>query len=923
MMRAMKAKVWLWLVAVAWLGMAAAAWGTALDVALLEREVREEIAAFRVATGRETLEGARLGEAGVEVLAWLVPYAPRVVGEELRRRELTVAERARFAADFALWAYEEMGEEERRVMLELAEEWGRGVWADWESGALSGEERREAAQGLGKFCFAMVVKSLSDGAKEEGEVWMEREREVEEVCPSIWGSRARIEEDDEEEEGEDEEEGAREERGDGRPTAGHQEGVRGAARRVRRGVELAALGRVRDATAEWGRAAVQAEEEGEAELASEARALLLGEGDWRGRREERRARCEAEIAAGSAWGEYLRERLEDFALEEGDWEGALAEDLQGWLEFGGAEWGSRAGMCVAALGGRGLEDWHAVAGAVLEGIPAVEERREEIKWTVMLRWGMGELFPGRVGEELEGDLEGVAARSAAVKSEKGKVKSEDTGEGGEAADGTGGTRGWRRPGERWRGGEPSWRTDGAFGEMEREFNEILLFEEGWEERVKAWRAKWSLEERRALRVEGAGAEFELLAAMFLRHERQLDWRKVGRAALAEARVQEGYDGGRLLEVLARMIDLSVSKGGAEASELADWVDWARRVAAGDRAEELRAALAEWRWALWAGDEAALRRLEGAWGGMGPVSPEMFWPGKDWQRLARDKDERGAAALATAAVGMSPGVPRVYVPVAALAMMDVMTAEELQGVRDRLCAATLASSPDWKELARQVAWMEGRGWGAVGTQLRLARLQERGAECGEEGRALAERLGEGSARGVAAELKGRLAGGAGEGEAPEEEGGRWAGWCKGVRRVVSYGGYYNRIGAAPWRTVWDEETHCGAGLAPWLDRMVQRPLREALAERGGEMTAGERSAVAGALEALGAGAPEEVLADWREAAGRAGEWAEAALERGREKGEKAREEERRREERFMELKNKPREEMTEEEREEWERLVEEL
>jgi hypothetical protein len=63
--------------------------------------------------------------------------------------------------------------------------------------------------------------------------------------------------------------------------------------------------------------------------------------------------------------------------------------------------------------------------------------------------------------------------------------------------------------------------------------------------------------------------------------------------------------------------------------------------------------------------------------------------------------------------------------------------------------------------------------------------------------------------------------------------------------------------------------------------------------------------------------------WREAAGRAGEWAEAALERGREEGVKAREEERRREERFMELKAKPREEMTEEEREEWERLVEEL
>ena len=64
MMRAMKSKVWLWMAAGVWLGMAAAAWGTALDAESLEREVRGEVLAFGMVTGRERIEAGRLADAG-------------------------------------------------------------------------------------------------------------------------------------------------------------------------------------------------------------------------------------------------------------------------------------------------------------------------------------------------------------------------------------------------------------------------------------------------------------------------------------------------------------------------------------------------------------------------------------------------------------------------------------------------------------------------------------------------------------------------------------------------------------------------------------------------------------------------------------------------------------------------------------------
>ena len=53
----------------------------------------------------------------------------RVVGEELRRRELSAAERARFAGDFALWAYESAGEGEAELVSEARALWlGEGDW---------------------------------------------------------------------------------------------------------------------------------------------------------------------------------------------------------------------------------------------------------------------------------------------------------------------------------------------------------------------------------------------------------------------------------------------------------------------------------------------------------------------------------------------------------------------------------------------------------------------------------------------------------------------------------------------------------------------------------------------------------------------------------------------------------------------------
>ena len=95
---------------------------------------------------------------------------------------------------------------------------------------------------------------------------------------------------------------------------------------------------------------------------------------------------------------------------------------------------------------------------------------------------------------------------------------------------------------------------------------------------------------------------------------------------------------------------------------------------------------------------------------------------------------------------------------------------------RGCLGRLVGGAE-ERLARGAVAMSGGGWNDVEAHLRLARLEEHGAECGEEGMALAERLGEESARAVAVGLKGRLADFGGP-ILEEKEGGRWAGWCAG-------------------------------------------------------------------------------------------------------------------------------------------------
>ena len=143
-----------------------------------------------------------------------------------------------------------------------------------------------------------------------------------------------------------------------------------------------------------------------------------------------------------------------------------------------------------------------------------------------------------------------------------------------------------------------------------------------------------------------------------------------------------------------------------------------------------------------------------------------------------------------------------------------------------------------------------------------------------------------------------------------------GVVRGVRRVARTG-----YGEEGWRIVW-AECDLAEVLPPWLDRMVQRRRREALADWGGATTEEEREAVGGALESLGAmagatvyggKAAAELLEDWRLAAAEAGEWAAEALDRGWTAGEKKREEEARTETRVIELMS--RSELTEEEEEE--------
>ncbi len=928
MMRAMKAKVWLWLAAVAWLGMAAAAWGTALDVASLEREVREEVLAFGVASGRVRAEAGRLAELDTEMLAKVAVLAlgARVEGwrevfAELGRREMPAAERYRVTWKLVEESLDASfkGKGDADDLQSLMEEWGRALWADWEAGRVPEEERWRVGDAL--VMFSSIMERNSDLSEEEREVWEARKEGIDEsekpwreAQNESWKAKmaARMEE-------------ASAERVRRTAEAEREGKEKGEAwRRLRRGVELRELGRTKDASAEWRRAAEVAEEAGDAELAWEARALLAGQGDWAWRRGEQWKMCEEEIAAGSPWGEYLRTVEVSLAQDAGRFDEALDLALAGWLDYGSWDWGRVVGDAAAMRGGVDAELCQAVAGMLLEEVPAEEEHREYVKLLVVLRWALGELYPGRAEQTLERDLERVAARSAAVKSEKRKVKSEDTEAEREATGGSAEEKTLEvsygeipSPGKRWEGTEPSWMTDEAFPEIERELNEILLAE-GDEKLVEAWRAKWSLEERRGLRVNGAGGEFAVLAAWFLNPLgwRGVGWKERGKAVLEEAKAQDGYDGERLFAVLAAMVEWGTTREGeADATEVTGWVDWARRVAAGDPVLEARAALLEARRAVWLGDEEALRQvavgnLEGIvrWGTFGSGG------GGTWPLLAKGGDERRAAAVALAAVKMAPGLGFAG---DAMAMMDVMTAAELESFRDALWMKAMTdpwgTGAWWERLARWARVISGEGSWDVEAQLKLARLEEQGAECGEEGMALAERLGEGSARAVAVGLKGRLAGFGGPiSEEKEAEGGRWAEWCAGVRRVARTG--YDDEGG---RCVWSEG--CLAAVFPsWMDRMVQRRLREALADWSGEMTAEERKAVEATLESLGGMVVAELLEDWRAAAEAAGAWAAEALERGWAAGEKKREEEARKNARQSELMDRP--DLTEEEEEELNRLM---
>ena len=879
----------LWVVLACWLGMVVAARGTALDAASLEREVRGEVLAFGVASGRVRAEAGQLAELDAEMLARVARVALagnragwREAFAELGRRELPAKLRGELCEALVdkmiEQAFEDAGKiKEGDLPRALVEEWGRALWADWEAGAFTEEERREVVDGVESFCgwMSLVVKGIPE---EEREEWWERRMKVTEERLEHRGER--VEAWKAEEAAAAEKESA--ERARRTAEVEREEAGKGEVwRRMRRGVELEELGRTKDASAEWRRAAEVAEAAGDEESAWEARALLAGRGDWAWRRGEQREMCEEEIAAGSPWGEYLRAVEVGLAEDEGRFGEALDFALEGWLETGAGAWGQMAGEAAAMRGGVDAELCQAVAGAVLEKTPAVEERREDLKRLVILRWALGEFYPGRAARTLEGDLEGLRSK---VEGQRSKV-------GEEAADGTaaGKTRegnGGRipRPGERWEGVEPSWRTDGAFPEIERELNEILLAE-GDEELVEAWRAKWSLEERRGVRVNGAGGEFAALAAGFWRRDWWEDWKERGKEVLEEAKAQEGYDGERLFEVLARMAEWGiVGEGEADATEVTGWVDWARRVAAGDPVLEARAAALEARRAVWLEDEAALRRVAA-----GNLERVVRWGsfssgGGAWTRLAKGGDERKAAELALTAVKMVPGLGFAA---DAMALMDVMTAAELEAFRDALWMKALTDPWGggvwWERLARWAGALSGGGWMDVEAQLRLARLEERGAECGGEGMALAERLGEGSARGMAVGLKGRLAGWErAEGDVEEAKGGRWAGWCAGVEKVAEeeFPGMRAVFGEAGF----------GGMLPPWLDRMAQRRLREALADWGGETTEGEREAVEEALERLGFAvvgasrgekAEEELLEDWRTAAAAAGAWAAEALERGRE------------------------------------------
>lgn len=289
------------------------------------------------------------------------------------------------------------------------------------------------------------------------------------------------------------------------------------------------------------------------------------------------------------------------------------------------------------------------------------------------------------------------------------------------------------------------------------------------------------------------------------------------------------------------------------------------------------------------------------------------PGEElhaWQEAVKGAGEREAVAAAIGHVREKAGWKITWSVehqdiVAALTLMEVMTSAELEEFREAFRAEGCVEDPEaW---AKQFEWQDQReGWAGIEAQLRLAQLQERGEECGEEGQALAARLERYSIRGAVVGLKRRMTEDGGSETADEGRGDRWRGWCEAMWGVtVDY------VYPGNWRKVWDEDS--SGWLAPWLDCIVQRPLREALTAWGGKATEEERAAVEKALEELAERAPEKVLEGWRASVAETGAWAEAALERGEETARK-------REARLAELEAK-RWEWSEEEHKEWRRLVE--
>ena len=893
------------MVAVAAVLVAAAAGAAALDVEALERAVRRDMAVFAVATGEEgaVLAPETLAELHPGQVRALAPALWKADAEaalalygELARRELPWEERIGVLQDLMWWQENAPGVREKA--WETIEAWGVPLWEAWKAGEIPEDQEREALLALFPFCHMewFAARGFGKGREmeEDGE---EREEEAmvwEERTDELWVALDRLDEEEKEKRSREAEavgkrggEGGRE-GGGGNGGAGGEPGS-AAEWHFRRGMEMSGLGRNRDAAAEWGEAERLAEESGNAALAQEVRAARVVYGDWQWRRAERRALCEAELSAGSPWRKQLLEVLAEEAEAAGDLTEAAELALEGWWTYGGMARAGRVGDLVAKGGGADLALWHRVCGERLEEIPVREERIEEILALVEFRWAAGELFPGRVEPSLEGDL----ARLREREEEEGERDERDGRDEWKEGDGEKG----KGPGERWRGGT-SWRTDPAVPEIEREFNEILNTK-GTRRPVDAWaswREKWSEEERRALVVDGVEAEFVSWAEEFCNASWHAwaEMKPIGLRALEEAKRQERYDAGRLWNVLWTLVLYAEVEGPADATAITDWTEWARRVAMGDAVNEDLSALVELIRAFRLEDEAAMRRLAGdgrkaaslcEWAYGGAYGGGGF--DKPWMALARWCGERETVRLALLherLVGPFGG-SRMVVD----ALMDAMSVEELESLREARRLRVLADAATELEgkgermlqrLARELGNRRERNWRNPELHLRLARLEAQGADGGAEGQALAAALGKESVRGTLARLRWRLAGGMDADESADEAdgaAGRWRDWCACVREMAD-GMWEDHRGVGAY----DGGGYQSGWIPPWLDRMLQGRLAEALELWGADATEEVREAIADAVEELGARAGEEMYGLWLQAAEGAGEWAVEALEEGRER-----------------------------------------